>query len=172
MNDDIRVPLGVCDVTFQEQTYFQLADAAVFEAIPTYDNVRAGQFQKLYMVTDYVVSLDLMLNDENYNTLKLSYPALQDYKNGLYDNPAKVNYHGEPLVIHPVEAGESKEYDITIFSAILDPEKGYTRTYSKGLDMVSIRFLGQPAKRFEGNAFKSYFFIGDTDEAGVKIWIF
>ncbi|WP_373892772.1 hypothetical protein [Virgibacillus sp. CBA3643] len=166
----MRVPIGVCDVVFRGQTYFQLADAAVFEAMPTYETLSMGQFEKRHILSDYLVSLDLSLNDENYDTLKLAYPALKDYGAGLYDNPSMVNYEGEPLIIHPISMGDDKEYDITIFSAILDPEKGLTRTYAKGVDAISIRFLGQPSEKINGNKFKSYFFIGDTEGAGIQLW--
>jgi hypothetical protein len=121
-----------------------------------------------YLVADYQVSLNLSLHEETYENMKLAYPALQtDSYGGMYDNPSKINYTGQPLTIHPLESGDSKEYNITIISAIVDPEKLYKRVYGKEQDSLIIRFKGLPAKQFTGETFKSYFYIGDAVKAGV-----
>jgi len=166
--EDIRIPIGLCDVTYDGVTHTNLADEAMFEAKPTYQTLKGGQFNKHYILEDYRVSFELYLSEESYDTLKLANPSLKEYNGGLYDNPSNVNQNGKQLVIHPSEAGESKDYDITIFSAIIDPKQPYSKTYKKGLDMVKVRFLGQPDKNINGNEFKSYYFIGDTVEAGVN----
>lgn len=165
--NDIRIPVGLCDVTYNDVTYQSLASEAVFEVAPSYQTVKVGALGKMYLLEDYEVSLTIALTEESYNTLKLSNPALKDYKGGLYDNPALVNQQGKRLIIHPVNAGNSKEYDITIFNAIIDPENGFTRTYQKGVDMINVRFIGQPGKSINENVFQSFYFIGDTAEAGV-----
>ena len=169
---DIRIPFGLCDVAYNGVTYTQLADEATFEAIPKYTKLQHGQFEKIPMLEDYEVSLQLYLNEEKYETLLLSNPSLKllevnSVNLGLYDDPSSINLQGQPLTIHPVEAGSSKEYDITIFKAIVDYEQSYKRVFRRGIDTLSIRFIGQPSKQINGNVFKSYYFIGDVVRAGV-----
>jgi hypothetical protein len=163
----MRIPIGLCDVTYNGITHTALADEAIFEAKPKYSIVRKGQMEKIPLLEDYDVSLQLYLHEETYETMKLANPSLHDYNGGLFDDPTKVNLIGKQLTIHPAEAGDSKEYDITLFSAILDYEQSYKRVFRKGIDTISIRFLGQPSKQINGNKFKSYYFIGDVVGAGV-----
>ncbi|WP_163581112.1 hypothetical protein [Gracilibacillus saliphilus] len=165
----MKLPYGLCDVTYNGITYKNLASESTFNAEPTYEILKGGIGKKFYFLTDYQVSLDIELNEENYDTLKLSNPALKDYNNGLYDKPTNVNPVGKLLTIHPVDAGHNKKYDITIFKAIIDPEKGFDRTFGKELDTIKVRFIGKPAKNINREIFKSYFFIGDLDQAGVSL---
>lgn len=160
MNNEIHIPFGLCDITYDGITHSNLADEAVFNVEPVYETVRFGHFQKKYFLTDYTVSLEIALTEENYQNLKLAFPALKDLNGGLYDDPTNVNLEGKQLTIHPVEA-DSKEYDITVFSVIIDPEKPFTRTYSKEADMITVKFLGQPSRNFGTDNFKSFFYIGD-----------
>lgn len=164
MSNNIR--FGFCDVTYNGITYNNLADKAVFQAIPTYTKMFGGSPKKTYyLLEEYTVSLTLSLNFESYETLKLSFPAFKDYQNGMYDAPNKVNEEGTLLTIHPRSYGSNKNFDITMFLAIVDPEMGFNRTFDKSLDKINVRFLGQPSKKI--NEDNTYFFIGDAMKAGV-----
>ncbi|MEB1806598.1 MAG: hypothetical protein LPK26_04695 [Bacillaceae bacterium] len=166
--DDIRLPIGLCEITYDGVKLSNLADKVVFEAIPKYQKLRAGKMVKRYLLEDYNVSLTMSISNETYQTMKLANPALKDHEHGLYDNPSGVQRQGKQITIHPYHAGDSKEYDITIFSAIPDPEQPYVRTYDKKQDKVNIRFIGQPSKSFEGeDLFKSFYFIGDYESVEV-----
>ncbi|AIF45431.1 hypothetical protein [Virgibacillus sp. SK37] len=164
---NLRIPVGLCDITYDGKTYSNLGSEALFETDKKYKKMNHGQQQIKYMLEEYVVSLTLSLSEENYETLKLADQSLKDYSGGLYDNPSKIDYDGKELIIHPVESGNDKTYDIVIFKAIVDPENPMIRTFSKGADTINIRFLGQPSKQIAGNTFKSYYFIGDPVKAGV-----
>ncbi len=166
----MNIPLGLCDITYDGVTHSNLASEAIFKAQPTYEVIPYGVMQKDYILTDYKVTLDFALSEESYQTLKLANASLVDDGNGMYDNPSRDDLtDGKPLIIHPVYLGENKEYDITIFSAYVDPEKSFERTYSKGLDMIEVRFIGQPAHQFDNNGFNSHFYIGDAEKAGVTL---
>lgn len=164
--DKIRLPYGLCKVTYDGEQLEYLADKVVFEARPKYQTLKVGKGEKRFLLEDYEVSLTMSLSNEQYETLKLANPSLQDHEHGMYDNPSAVNKKGKKLTIHPYEAGESKEFDLTIFSAIVDPKQPYIRTYDKKMDKVRIRFLGQPARQMSDSKFKSYYFIGDVEKVG------
>lgn len=164
---DIHIPIGLCEITFGGEEIRYLADKAEFNAIPSYDKFKAGYFEKVYMLKDYAVTFEVSLAEESYKNIQMSAPFLKTGKFGLYDNPQHVNQQGKPLIIHPLDAGASKEYDIVIFNAIVDPENSYVRTYDKKQDSLSVRFLGLPSSTIGQGNFKSYFFIGDWEKEGV-----
>ncbi|UNC92712.1 hypothetical protein [Candidatus Contubernalis alkaliaceticus] len=164
--EEIRIPIGLCKLIYGTQTLNNLADRAVFQAIPKYKQLFGGKGNttQKYLLEKYDVSMIVSLTEENYDTLKLSIPYLETYEQGFYDNPNNPNMEGKPLIIHPSEAGETKEYDIVILDAILNPEKPFVRTYDKRVDKINVHFLGRPVMR---NDKLSYFFIGDWDSSGV-----
>lgn len=164
----MSLSIGICDITIDGNTYYNLGSDAIFTAQPTYETYRYGKMKKGYILLDYFVALDFTLSHENYDILKMALPALRDFESGLYDNPSNINYeYGKQVIIHPVDLGESKEYDITLFNAIPDPEQEFEKIYGKGVNPISIRLLALPTKKFEDNEFNSYFFIGDAEKAGV-----
>lgn len=167
--NELRIPFGLCDVIFDGVSLTNLADKAVFQAIPSYKKLHGGKGNtiKRYLLEDYKVSMTLSLTNESYETFKLTSPSLKDFSNGLYDNPSKVDISGKVLTIHPRFVGNIKDYDITLFSAIVDPEQSFVRTYDKNLDKFEIKFIGQPAKDINNEGFNSYFYIGDAEKAGV-----
>jgi hypothetical protein len=164
---DIHIPIGLCSIKFGNDSINYLADKAEFNAIPTYKKLKKGQFENCYLLEDYSVTFSIFLSEESYKNIQLSSPFLQKASNGLYDNPNKVNLKGLPVIIHPLDSGDSKEYDIVIFNAIVDPENPYTRIYDKGMDRLNVKFIGLPGKSFNNQIFKSYFYIGDWEQAGV-----
>lgn len=165
--NDIHIPIGLCQITYGGAEIKYLAEKADFNAIPTYVKVYKGFHEPSYLLSDYKVSFSISLAEENYKNIQLSAPFLQSDGTGFYDNPGKVNGKGLPLIIHPYDSGDSKEYDILIFNAIPDPENPYKRTYDKTQDSISVSFIGLPSRKFSDNQFKSYFYIGDWEKAGV-----
>jgi hypothetical protein len=164
---DIKIPIGLCEITYGDTVLKRFADKAQFQAIPTYKKMYKGFEDRAYLLEAYEVSLTLSLTEETYQNLLLAIPHLQQYQEGYYDNPSKVDTMGKTLIIHPLQAGNSKEYDIVIFRAIPDPEQLFTRTYDKKQDSISVKFIGLPGKQINGEKFKSYFFIGDWQTSGV-----
>lgn len=158
-----NIALGLCDVIYDGKTYSQLASEAVFNAEPEYEVVNGGKLQKFYILKDYHVSVEFSLHEESYETLKLANPSLESFGDGgLYDNPQR-KQEGKLLTLHPVSQGNDNHLDVNIFSAIVDPEKSFTRTYDKGVDELEVRFIGQPSKSFNKNEFESFYYIGDVD---------
>jgi hypothetical protein len=166
---EFHLPFGLCEVTYDNTKLGIFADKAEFNAVPSYEKLfgGAGKSKTFYILKNYQVLLNLALQEETYENMKLAFPALQTDEYGMYDNPAKVDTTGKTLTIHPIESGDNLEYDITIFSAYIDPEKPYKRVYDKEKDSLIVRFKANPAKQFTGETFKSYFYIGDAVKAGV-----
>lgn len=166
--ESLRLPIGLCEVTYGDLTLNRFANSSVFNVMPKYKKL-TGSFQEpVYILESYAVSLSLSLTFEIFENLKLAIPSLQEYDNGgFYDNPLNVNTEGKTLIIHPTDSGDSKEFDIVVFRAILDPENPYKRIYDKKQDQISVNFVGLPGKQLSNNTWKSYFYIGDWEASGV-----
>lgn len=161
------VPIGLCDITIDGETYYSLGDDAYFRVQPTYETYRYGKMQKGYILTDYVVSFEFSLEQVNYDVLKMAM-SVHEYGNGLYDDPSSINFQeGKQVIIHPVDLGNNKDYDITLFSAIVDPEQEFEKVYGRGVNPISIRLIALPHRSFNGSNFNSFYFIGDAEKAGV-----
>jgi hypothetical protein len=168
MSEEIRIPYGQCEITYGDTKLKYLAEAVEFNAVPEYEKYSYGQFQIAYLLKNYTVTLDLELQEETYENMKLSFAGFkEDELGGMYDDPSNVDTTGKLLTIHPLESGNSKEFDLTIFRAIVDPEHTYKRVYGKEKDTISVRFIGLPTKPFGDGHFKSAFYIGDAEKAGV-----
>jgi hypothetical protein len=168
--EPIRWVYGLCDVTWNTHNFnqYKLSGEVTFNAIPKYQKIFGGKGNtvKGYLLESYDVNLSLSIDSETYNTLKLAIPHFDETVNGFYDNPSNVNMVGSPLVVHPYRSGVSKEYDITILSAYLDPEQPYERVYDKRKSTIELKFIGQPVERDYGQI-QSYFFIGDWEAEGI-----
>lgn len=162
-----HIPIGLCDITINGETYYSLGDDAYFRVQPAYETYRYGKMQKGYILSDYVVSFEFSLDQINYDVLKMAM-SLQEYENGFYDDPSAINFeHGKQVIIHPVDLGDNKDYDITLFSAIVDPEQELEKVYSKSVNPIRIRLIALPHKSFKDSNFNSHYFIGDAEKAGV-----
>lgn len=165
----IRLPFGLCDITYGDMQMSTLADAVTFEAVPIYTKLYGGQGEKFFMFGDYEVSLNVYLAEESLQNLTLAIPHLQPYANGgFYDNPLKVDRTGKPLIIHPRIHGEDREFDLVIMRAIVDPENPFQKVYGKDADKYHVRFIGLPSKQLDDESkYKSYFYFGDWQASGV-----
>ncbi|WP_339227840.1 hypothetical protein NSQ77_20000 [Oceanobacillus sp. FSL K6-2867] len=166
MTNEIRIPFGACDVTYDGITLPTIADEAIFQAIPTYSPVYggAGNTIQKYILESYEVTFTVLINHESYETLKLHSPILKNHVNGLYDDASNVDMTGKRLVVHP-HGTDSKEFDLCIWEAYISPENGFTRTFKKEADTFEIRFVGKPSNFLAD--INSYFFIGDWSKVGV-----
>ncbi len=167
MIEDIKFSIGLCEVTYGDMTLTYLADKCVFSAIPKYQKVYGGKGKAIqkYLLDEYNVSLDLSLHEESYNNLKLAL-SHESNENGFYATPQNVDTTGKPLIIHPKQKGESKEHDIVVFRAIVDPEQEFIKVYDKKLDNLQLRFIGVPMDKGDSELLR-YFYIGDWEAEGV-----
>ncbi|WP_286231315.1 hypothetical protein [Neobacillus mesonae] len=171
MIEPLNIPFGLCKITYGGTVLPSIGSAGEFKAIPKYEVPTSGALnhKKHYILTEYNVIFEVSLENESYETLKLHMPTLQSHEYGLFDSPSNVNTTGKRLIIHPYTAGESKEFDLCIWDAYLDPETEFNRKYDKVTNKFNVRFI---ANRFENSVdtrlANSYFFIGDWSKVGVS----
>jgi hypothetical protein len=164
--DNIKIPYGLCEITYGDKKLSIQADGAVFEAIPTYEVMNGGALNTYtkYFLTEYDVRFTAYLQSEDYESLMLHYPNLKQHKYGLYDDASNVDTTGSRLIVHPKNLA-SLDYDLCIWDAYISPENGFTRNYNKETDKFEVAFVGKPVKDM-GELDKSYFFIGNWSEVG------
>lgn len=166
---NIHLPIGLCEITYDNIKLPNQGSEAVFSAIPTYIKLYGDQHNQVkgYLLEQYEVSFEVAIDKETYDVLKLAIPTVQEHEHGLYDQPSKVNMEGKQLIVHPYSAGESKEYDICIWNAIIDPEVEFRRVYDKMMNPILLRFIGKPVKHHRDKKLNnSYFFVGDWSKVG------
>lgn len=164
-----NIPYGLCDITYDGVRMPLMGSDAVFNAIPKYIPLYGGYMNTTqgYILEEYQVSFTVSFSSQSYETLKLHFQQLQDHKHGMYDNPTKVNMQGRKLVVHPKAAKNSKEFDLCIWEAYLDPENGFDRIFDKNADSFRVKFIGKPVKQSKDrDIVHSYFFIGDHEKVG------
>lgn len=160
---DLNIPFGLCQLTYGEDVLPGMGSEGIFSAIPTYKKLFGGAVNttQKYILQDFKVSFEVSFNHYDYDMLKMYMPTLQSDSRarGLYDSSQSVSMTTKPLIIHPYEAGESREYDINIFAAYIDPETEFKRTFGKQIDKFTVKFIGTPYENPEFDNF--YFLIGD-----------
>lgn len=159
--NEIKIPFGLCEITYGGKELSIQADGANFEAIPTYEVVNGGALNTYtkYFLTEYDVRFTAYLQSQDYESLMFHYPNLKQHEHGLYDDASNVDTTGNRLIVHP-QGEDSKEYDLCIWDAYISPEEGFSRTYGKEADKFQVTIIGKPVKDVEGLN-NSYFFIGD-----------
>lgn len=168
LNNDINIPFGLCEITYDGSKLPMMADEGIFSAIPIYQKLFGGALNSEvnYLLQSYQVSFTVTINEESYNSLKLHMPSLESHEHGLYDNPSNVNTKGKKLIIHPYGA-DSREFDICIWNAYISPDTEFNRTFKKESDGFEVTFVGKPVKQHtDKNLENSYFFIGDWSKVG------
>lgn len=166
MKNEIRIPFGLCEITYDGVRLPAMADEGIFSAVPTYKKILGGALGSVqgYILESYDVTFTVSVNDESYDTLKMMH-RLKEHEHGLYDDPSHVDISGKQLIIHPFGA-KSKEFDICIWNAFISPETGFNRTFKKEVDGFEIVFIGKAEEQiFDDKLKKSYFFIGDWEKA-------
>lgn len=163
---EIKIPFGLCSITYDGVKLPSLADEATFSAVPTYTKLFAGALnnEHRYILESYEVTLTVRVNDESYKTLKLM--NMKSHENGMYDSMSNVDTSGKKLVIHP-EGTDSKDFDICIWKAYISPETGFNRIYKKEVDEFEVVFIGKMITHHTDSQLNnSYFFIGDWEKVG------
>jgi hypothetical protein len=168
---DFNLSVGLCEVTFGNTILPSMGSEGTFQAIPTYSKVYGGRNQiKKYLLEKFDVSFEVSFDKESIEMMKIYMPTLISYENGLYDNPQNVSLSKNQLVIHPYTANTSKQYDICIWNAYIDPETGFQRVYGKETNKYKVKFIGKAVKSHtDTNIVDSYFYIGDWSKVGVPI---
>jgi hypothetical protein len=167
--NDFNLSFGLCEITYGDVILPSLGDQGVFSAIPKYLKLNGGKnnvIQK-YLLQEYEVSFEVMFDKEAIEMMQYYMPTLQSYKNGFYDSANNVAMDSKQLIIHPYLANTSKQYDICIWNAIIDPETGFQRTYGKEINKYKVKFIGNPVKN-NADLVNSYFYIGDWSQVGVN----
>ncbi|WP_391115990.1 hypothetical protein [Psychrobacillus sp. L3] len=165
--NEIKIPFGLCEITYDDMKLPAMADEGVFSAIPTYTKMFGGALNDVngYILESYEVTFKVSVNDESYETLKLM-QTLETHEDGLYDDPSNFDIEGKRLIIHPFDAVD-KEFDICIWNAYISPETGFKRTYKKETDEFEIVFIGTRVKnKSNPHMNNTYFFIGDWEKVG------
>jgi len=161
--NELNIPFGLCEITYDGKKLPSMADEAVFSAVPKYMPLYGGTGNtvKKFILEEYQVAFTVVIDSVSYETLKIISPTLKQHEHGLYDEASNVDTTGKRLIIHPYDAGDSKEFDLCIWSAFVSPETGFTRTFKKESDKFEITFIGKPTQLGDT---QSYFFIGDWEE--------
>lgn len=168
MTGEIRIPFGLCEITYDSVRLPSMADEGIFSATPSYIKMFGGALNSTqgYILENYEVKFTVPICAENYDYLKLHMPTLQNHEHGLFDNPSKLNIEGKKLIIHPMGV-DNKEYDICIWNAYISPETAFNRIFKKEVDEFEVTFIGKPiGGNFDSKLKNSYFFIGDWEKAG------
>ncbi|WP_404403803.1 hypothetical protein [Jeotgalibacillus malaysiensis] len=163
--EDMYIPFGLCDITFGQQQLKAIGSEGIFSSVSKFEELRGGQGNEIvnFIESNNEVKFTISLTDASKESLKLYMSNLTDYKGGLLDTGFN-GLNSAPLIIHPRDAGESKEYDICIFNAYISPKTPFERIYDKSTVPFNIEFV---ARKTNIENFKSKFFIGDWSELGV-----
>jgi hypothetical protein len=172
--NDFIISIGLCEITYGDSILPSLGDQGVFKALPTYDVVSGGKFNTTqeYFLKKYDVSFEVSFDQEALEMMPFYMPTLinDEANNGYYDNPQKVSMSSNKLIIHPYLAKNSKQFDICIWDAFIDPETGIQRVYGKDTNKYKVRFIGKPVIEHTNPKFvDSYFYIGDWSKVGDTI---
>lgn len=167
--NDFNIPVGMCEITYGDIILPSIGSEGVFQATPKYKKAFGGRLNSTqkYLLEDYDVSFEVSFEQESIEMLTFYMPTLQMHENGMYDNPQNVNMSGKQLIIHPYLANGSKQYDICIWNAYIDPETSFQRVFSKETNKYKVRFIGKIAD-YRGGIVNSYFYIGDWSKVGVS----
>lgn len=128
---------GLCDITYGEAALPVLGDKAVLTIEPEYIDINSYEIGGLVdkLVKTWKVSLDVVFEQETAEVMGLCIPldAKEDSALGK-----SLRATGKELKIHPRSAGESEEFDVTIFKAV--STGSYERIYGLEQGYVKVTF--------------------------------
>jgi hypothetical protein len=187
--NDMNLSIGLCEITYGDIILPSMGSEGKFQAIPKYRKMFGGKLNSTqrYLLEQYDVSFEVEFDMEAIEVMKFYMPTLQNhqtinesydtgdpdfgiintYNDGYYDNPQNVDMSKNRLVIHPYTANSSKQYDICIWRAYIDPETGFQRVYGKETNKYKVKFIGTVVDNHaDPNIINSYFYIGDWSKVG------
>jgi hypothetical protein len=149
-NNEIKVGFGLADITIDGQDMGLQGDGATFSAEPKYIEVETYEMGIYDLYLDgWDVKLAVTFQDENFDKLKMALPALDEIKNGaetvgLTDSAMhqRMRDKAVEIIVHPRDAGESSDSDVTIFKAY--PQGVFERKYGKEVAQYTVEFKALP----------------------------
>ncbi|WP_404403799.1 hypothetical protein [Jeotgalibacillus malaysiensis] len=167
MSEAIKIPFGMAQITVNGEDVGLQGDAAVFSATPTYIDVEVyemGVYDKA--LEKWEVMLTVRFAQEDYSKFKMAMPHLEELTDvegnvtGLTDGKLmqRARDKAVEVVVHPIEAGDSKEFDVTVFKAF--PVGTFERTYGKEASVYEVEFMALP-RTGNINQHGNYFRIGE-----------
>lgn len=163
MSNEIKVGFGLADITIDGKDMGLQGDGAVFTAEPIYIDVETYEMGLYDLYLDgWDVKLAVTFQDENFDKLKMALPALEEItKNGetvgLTDGAMhqRMRDKAVEIVVHPRDAKESADSDITIYKAF--PTGVFERKYGKEVVQYTVEFKALPRTgnpKMGGNFFR------------------
>ncbi len=151
LSNDFNLEIGLADILIGGEEVGLQGDAAVFTATPKYiemESFEAGGVVDYYL-EGWEVKLKVVLEESNFEKMKLALPALKESKAGsnvvgLTDGGTHQRMRGKAkeITIHPRSAGSSEDSDITIFKAF--PTGTYERSFGKEVVKYEVEFNALP----------------------------
>lgn len=128
---------GLADITYGEGAIPVQGDAAVLKIEPEYINITSYELGGLQdkLVKTWNVTLEVVFEEETAETMGLCVPLTSGKDSALGES---LRAKAKKLVIHPRSAGESKDFDVTIFKAI--STGSYERKYGLEQGKIAVTF--------------------------------
>lgn len=168
MAEDIKLTIGIAEVTVDGTKVPNMADAATFSAEPIFQEVdlyTAPNYDRI--IEGWNVSLTIVVDEESYEGYKLALAGVNELVDsvdgetvtGLTDSPGLKSLRNEAkeIIIHPANAPDNS-FDITIFKAV--PTGTFERSYSKEKTSYEIQFTALH-KTGDYTQPSNYFLIGE-----------
>ncbi|WP_339227842.1 hypothetical protein NSQ77_20010 [Oceanobacillus sp. FSL K6-2867] len=145
MAEDMRLTIGMADVTVGGVKVGRQADAMVFSAEPVLQEVDlylAYAYDRI--IEGWTVTATIVVDEESYEHYKMALAGVEEDTNGSITDGVgmkSLRKEAKELIIHPADLPESdKSFDITIFKAV--PTGAVERTYGKEVAGYEITFTG------------------------------
>lgn len=164
MAEDIRLTIGMADVTIGGVSVGRQADAMVFSAEPVLQEVDlylAPSYDRI--VEGWTVSATIVVDEESYEHYKMALAGVEETAEGALTDGVgmkSLRKEAKEVVIHPADLPtEDKSFDITIFKAV--PTGALERTYGKEVTGYEITLTGLH-KTGDPKQSANYFRIGEA----------
>jgi hypothetical protein len=167
MTTDIKLTIGVADITIDGLKVPNQADAATFTAEPILTQVdlyTAPNYDQI--LEGWNVELKVVCDEDTFKGIQMALPGVETILEsttevGIKDGKGlqSLRSQAKEIVIHPANLPESDEsFDITIFKAV--PVGTYERVYGKDKTTYEITYKGLH-KTGDHKKSGNYFLIGE-----------
>lgn len=149
---------GLCDITYGESPLPVLGDKATLTIEPEYIDINSYEIGGLVdkLVKTWKISLDVVFEQETAEVMGLCIPLDEKEDSALGKS---LRATGKELKIHPRSAGESKNFDITIFKAV--STGSYERVYGLEQGYVKVTFNALVKDGAQAGKKGNFFAIGE-----------
>lgn len=128
---------GLADIKYGDSPIPVQGDAAVLKIEPEYIDINSYELGGVYdkIVKTWNVTLEVVFEQETAEVMGLCVPLNSGKDSALGES---LRAKAKELVIHPRSAGESKDFDVTIFKAV--STGSYERKYGLEQGKVAVTF--------------------------------